>query len=392
MNWLTEIGLRFENEEREAAFFREFSLKNRLEMQIAFFLGGIIFYVFYIWDQIIDPNGWETPHAIRSIFVLVTWAGALALFSRKLDKIFELYCISFATAASVLLSLIYHFLRAGFNFGAVGIVLVIFFAFCLLSVRITFLASFCFISWISFDLIQLISDNHSNGMFLVNNLSIGTAVFLGLYSAYVRESSARIAFVTRDKLDLADTRVDELIQSISSSISRRSHEEKRPGQKDAKVKIAISYRRNDSEAMAGRIRDRLVKHFGESSIFMDIDSIPPGVDFRDHLKKEIRSTDILLAVIGPNWIGRNNDSVRISNPADPVRMEVEVALQGNVPIIPVLVFEAKMPSVQDLPSELECLMFKNAIEVDVGRDFHHHMDRLVRAIANALNAAESTTG
>jgi hypothetical protein len=290
----------------------------------------------------------------------------LSLSSRWLDKIFEIYCILFVTAAGVLLAVIYHFLAAGFNYGGVGTVITIFFAFSLLPVRFPFFTVFCVTTWASFVVIELISADFSAGMLLVNNLCIGTAVFLGLFSAYVRETAARSAFDALDKLNLADTRVDELLQSMTRY----------------DLSIAVSYRRADSEAMAGRIRDRLVSHFGEASVFMDIDSIPVGVDFRDHVRSEIGAADIVLVIIGPAWLGRRNRSTRIFSPEDPVRVELEIALQMGIPIIPILIFGASMPAVKDLPPSLESLSFRNAMNVDAGRDFHHHMDRLVRAITS----------
>jgi len=45
-------------------------------------------------------------------------------------------------------------------------------------------------------------------------------------------------------------------------------------------KIFISYRRADSIYITGRIRERLSHNFVKNSIFMDIDSVPLGVDFR----------------------------------------------------------------------------------------------------------------
>jgi hypothetical protein len=63
--------------------------------------------------------------------------------------------------------------------------------------------------------------------------------------------------------------------------------------------IVISYRRADSDAIAGRMRDRLANHFGENSVFMDIDSIPIGMDFRQHIQDTLARCDILIAVIGP---------------------------------------------------------------------------------------------
>src|SRR5947207_6426432 len=70
-------------------------------------------------------------------------------------------------------------------------------------------------------------------------------------------------------------------------------------------KIIISYRRADTDAIAGRIRDRLERDYGKHSIFMDIDNIPFGTDFREHIQNAILQNDLLLAVVGPNWAGMN---------------------------------------------------------------------------------------
>jgi hypothetical protein len=67
--------------------------------------------------------------------------------------------------------------------------------------------------------------------------------------------------------------------------------------------ITISYRRADSDATAGRIRDRLADYYGAESIFIDIDSIPVGVDFREQIKRELSKNDALLVVVGPKWRG-----------------------------------------------------------------------------------------
>src|SRR5438105_2184501 len=67
------------------------------------------------------------------------------------------------------------------------------------------------------------------------------------------------------------------------------------------AKIVISYRRSDSDAIAGRIRDRLASHFGEDSLFMDIDNIPFGTDFRQHIKSALLSSDVVIVVVGPKW-------------------------------------------------------------------------------------------
>jgi hypothetical protein len=68
-------------------------------------------------------------------------------------------------------------------------------------------------------------------------------------------------------------------------------------------KIAISYRRADTEVMAGRIRDRLADRYGENAVFMDIDNIPFGKDFRVHIDEAIIQSDIVLVIVGQRWLG-----------------------------------------------------------------------------------------
>jgi hypothetical protein len=150
-------------------------------------------------------------------------------------------------------------------------------------------------------------------------------------------------------------------------------------------KITVSYRRDDSEAITGRIFDRLVANYGKESVFRDIDNIPPGVDFRKHIDGALKETDVLMVVIGRRWLGSvKQGSARIHDEADPVRIEVETALQRGIPVIPVLVGETKMPTAAQLPPSLKEFAFRNAVRVDSGQDFDHHTERLMRAMARAL--------
>jgi len=150
-------------------------------------------------------------------------------------------------------------------------------------------------------------------------------------------------------------------------------------------RIIISYRRADSAATAGRIFDRLTSHYGDDAVFMDVDKIPFGTDFRQHIRKVFADSDVLLAVIGPSWLGKASDGTcRVKDEADPVRVEIETALRQKTPIIPVLVDGANMPSVADLPDALRDFAYLNAAPIDVGRDFRAHMERLIRSIDEML--------
>lgn len=149
--------------------------------------------------------------------------------------------------------------------------------------------------------------------------------------------------------------------------------------KQAQCKVVISYRRSDSEGMAGRIFDRLVNHLGEASVFIDVDNIPFGADFRAHIAKELEGCDVVFAIMGPNWVGPTEGGQRrIDQERDYVRMEIEAALRKEVTIVPLLVHGAQMLDPDDLPDGLKLLAYKNAANMDSGADFRHHMDRLLR--------------
>jgi hypothetical protein len=137
-------------------------------------------------------------------------------------------------------------------------------------------------------------------------------------------------------------------------------------------KIFVSYRRDDSADVSGRIFDRLIAHFGRPSVFIDVDNIPPGVDFRAHIADAIGQSTVLLAIIGPKWCDSVNadGERRLDDPGDFVRIEIESALERNVHVIPLLVRDARVPSALQLPESLRKLVYLNAPEVRSGHDFH----------------------
>ena len=150
--------------------------------------------------------------------------------------------------------------------------------------------------------------------------------------------------------------------------------------------IAISYRRQDSSPVAGRLYDRLQAEFGKGSVFMDFDSIPYGVDFREHIKTTLQRAKVVVAIIGPEWCGgRDPANRRIDDPTDFVRLEVASALENGIPIIPVLINNTPMPEAKSLPAELEGLAFRNGLALDTGIDFHHHADRLIAGIHRVVD-------
>jgi hypothetical protein len=145
-------------------------------------------------------------------------------------------------------------------------------------------------------------------------------------------------------------------------------------------RICLSYRRSDSMAIAGRIFDRLIEHFGTKSVFMDVDDIPFGKDFRKHIDDVLKECEVLIAIVGPQWLGPREDSLpRIGERIDPIRIEIQTAFRRQIRVIPVLVEGARMPKGSELPRGIRGFAFLNAVEVESGRDFNVHVNRLIRA-------------
>jgi hypothetical protein len=112
-------------------------------------------------------------------------------------------------------------------------------------------------------------------------------------------------------------------------------------------RIFISYRREDSNYLSGVIASRLASAFGPNSIVLDVDNIPPGDDFRDQIKHELSACDLLIAVIGKHWltVRDENGALRLNDPSDWVRLELETALgrESKMPVIPVLLDNVAPP-------------------------------------------------
>src|SRR5574337_1053520 len=144
-------------------------------------------------------------------------------------------------------------------------------------------------------------------------------------------------------------------------------------------KILICYRRKDSADVTGRIYDRLRQEFGPETVFKDVDSIHLGVDFRIYLDEQVACCDVFLAVIGRDWIRKQGTKAksRLDDPEDFVRIEIESALKRHIPVIPVLVRGASIPSASKLPISIQELTYRNGIPVRPDPDFHRDMDRLI---------------
>ncbi len=146
----------------------------------------------------------------------------------------------------------------------------------------------------------------------------------------------------------------------------------------ARPLLFISYRRDDTDAVAGRLRDRLLVALPDWEVFMDVDSIAPGDDFLAVIDRRVSGAALVLAVMGERWAGPQGK--RILEPNDAVRREIAVALASGVRLLPVLVNGARMPAPASLPDDVASLASLNAIELRHTR-FNDDFERLVQAIS-----------
>jgi TIR domain-containing protein len=151
--------------------------------------------------------------------------------------------------------------------------------------------------------------------------------------------------------------------------------------------IFISYRRGDDPGSTGRLFERLqIEGFSSDQLFMDIDSIAPGIDFLRELHRQVERSDVMLAVIGKGWIDARDatGARRLDSPDDFVRVEIEAALRQDKRVIPVLMQDAAMPRADELPVGLKSLATRNYIRLTHER-FRLDTQVLVKALRTALD-------
>jgi hypothetical protein len=130
--------------------------------------------------------------------------------------------------------------------------------------------------------------------------------------------------------------------------------------------VFITYRREDQAGFAGRLGDRLAEHFGKEKIFRDVDSMALGYDFRKVIEEQVAQCDVMLVVIGRNWLNAEapNGVRRLDDPDDFVRFEIAAGLaREGVRVIPILVDGASVPKTTELPDSLRGLAVRHGLNM-----------------------------
>lgn len=151
--------------------------------------------------------------------------------------------------------------------------------------------------------------------------------------------------------------------------------------------VFLSYRRDDTRHVAGRLADRLSEHF---RIFMDVDTIQPGTDFAEVVREAVGRCDVLLAIVGTRWLAAEDleGHRRLDIAGDWVVEEIRVALQRGVRVIPVLVDGAHMPEPDKLPSTIASLAMRQALTLH-HESFPSDVLRLIASIDPDVNSQVS---
>jgi TPR repeat protein len=139
-------------------------------------------------------------------------------------------------------------------------------------------------------------------------------------------------------------------------------------------KVFISYRREDAEYIAPQIHEFLSEQMGGHNVFIDVDSIPYGADFREHLLRSMEVCEAVVAIMGPGW------GPRLSEPDDFVRLELEGALNLGIEVIPVFVAGLGSVPAEHLPPSLQPLQFRNGLTFRPGRERRDDLQEIFRAV------------
>lgn len=147
-------------------------------------------------------------------------------------------------------------------------------------------------------------------------------------------------------------------------------------------RIFISYRYDDSQHITEALHERMCYYFGPENVFLDAGKIPAGVDFRYYLYEQIAASDVVLVVIGPQWLPTMAEYA--DYPDDLVRIGIENALRLDKLVVPVMVMGADMPSVKALPESIVDLKWRNGVQLSGEPELAHECEQLATEIVRAL--------
>lgn len=227
-------------------------------------------------------------------------------------------------------------------------------------------------------------------MFRTGAIRSGHLLVASLKTAWIRKAlvsiAPQLARVETDKL--TELFYEVVSKSIEGDLA--AHDGSPIGVSNSSFTrdLFISYRRSESQHLTGRIFDHLEQAIGPERVFKDVNAIPIGTrDFAEEIRSQIKSSKLMVAIIGPQWLTVRDDAGRrrIDDKDDFVRIEIKWALEMSVPIVPILFDDAAMPTASELPVALRALSRCQAMRVRVDPDFRNDIKTLIDVCRRLLD-------
>jgi len=131
--------------------------------------------------------------------------------------------------------------------------------------------------------------------------------------------------------------------------------------------LFICYRRDLNSGDAARISQDLRFYIADQSIFRDKDSVPAGLNYSTAISRSLSTCSVLLVIIGPKWLSENNVTDAHDNDSEINRVfrQIRSVLnrKNDNRIIPVLVGNATIPKLSELPENLADLVHRKPIRL-----------------------------
>lgn len=360
----------------EARFQAEHARLTQSVVRVSLPMGIVTYLAFFFWDLGQPDANIVVSFVVRFGVALICASVLLFTFTKSFLRWAQEVMLTIVIAAATGVAMILYVFDDGFVIGVAGICLVIMFGCTLGMLRFRYATAFSLATiTVSNALILLGEGTYARSFVLLNTNFF--LVFFSLFSvvfSYLLEYHLRQRF--RDTGTMARWAVP-----VSAGLEQH-------GERSTK-KVFMCYRRSGTADVTGRIQDHLARVFGREAFVKDVEVVPLGADYRPFLGRIIRRCAMVLAVVGDDWAGGGSHSTSIADDNDPVRTELELAMNLNIPVIPVLVQGAQMPGPSDLPESITGLAYRNAAVVRPDPDFQGDIDRLARELNETLRDEEA---
>ncbi|MFC4126246.1 toll/interleukin-1 receptor domain-containing protein [Nocardia rhizosphaerae] len=159
------------------------------------------------------------------------------------------------------------------------------------------------------------------------------------------------------------------------------------------MRIFLNYRTIDSVYAVGQISKQMARHFGRVHVFRDQDSLSLGALYARRIRAALDESDVVVSVIGTHWLdARDKRGVRcIDNERDWVRMELRIAFERGIPVVPVLLDDTMLPVPDSLPDDIRGLTLSQGWRIR-HQTLEDDIDGLIRRLTPGATKPGSSAG